>query len=494
MKNLVKPLSLAIGLALLLGATVLAYQATKSDETYEVTAYFEKAIGLFANSDVDILGVPVGKVRSVEPEGTKVKVVMDINAQYKVPADAIAQIVPISVIADRYVQLAPVYEPGEEALKDGAVIEVDHTYIPAELDDVFKQLKKLLDAIEPGKAGEPGALGALIVQLNETLKDREEQLKGTLISGAKLTGTLADAKGDIGGLLVNLEDLFTRLATRSGEFGQLNANFADVMTALAESRDDITGTLANLGTMTEEVGDLLKAHGDRLGQDLRLAVNILSTVLKNRTSVEESLQWLPVVGLGAANAYHGGEFKDVDVRDNSNAKLECEILKPLPASPVKDQLKEICRGETGEPPPNPRGAAPNKDKKPTLEIPITPVEALQFELNCDKGVRRVKRQLRRVDGIGLPDEVMNEVIDPLNKQLRKLKKKCREVGKQIEDEGLLDGLTGVGDVPEVGDGVGLGGLTGSAAGTAAAAGDSPSSWDRFGDWVGGLFGFIGVGG
>jgi phospholipid/cholesterol/gamma-HCH transport system substrate-binding protein len=488
-----KPLSLIIGLALIAGASVLTYTATKSDGTYEVTAYFEKTIGLFANSDVDILGVPVGKVRSVTPEGTKVRVVMSIDSQYKVPADAIAQIVPISVIADRYVQLAPVYESGP-TLADGAEIPVENTYIPAELDDVFKQLKKLLDAIEPGKPGEPGALGDLIVQLNETLKDREDQLKGTLISGAKLTGTLADAKGDIGGLLVNLEDLFTQLASRSGAFGQLNANFATIMTALAESRDDVTGTLANLGTMTEQVADLLKAHGDRLGKDLRLAVHITSAILQNRASVEESLSWLPVVGLGAANAYHGGKYKDVDVRDNSNAKLECEILKPLPPSPAKDALKEQCKGVTGEP-----GNPPGKDRstsKPdkVLPVPTSPVEALQFNLNCDKGVRRVKKQLRRVEGVGLPDEVMNEVVDPLSKQLKKLKRKCREIGQQIEDEGLLDGLTGVGDVPNVGDGVGLGGLTGSAAGSAVAVDDSPSAWDRFGDWAGGFFGFLGVGG
>ena len=54
-----------------------------------------------------------------------------------------------------------------------------------------KQLKKLLDAIEPGKEGEPGALGDLIVQLNRTLRNRERDLQGTLITGAELTGTLS---------------------------------------------------------------------------------------------------------------------------------------------------------------------------------------------------------------------------------------------------------------------------------------------------------------
>ena len=97
--------------------------------------------------------------------------------EYKVPADAFAQIVPISVISDRYVQLHPPYTGGP-VLEDGAVLEIDRTQIPAELDDVFKQLKKLLDAIEPGEEGEPGALGDLIVALNEALDDRERGPEG----------------------------------------------------------------------------------------------------------------------------------------------------------------------------------------------------------------------------------------------------------------------------------------------------------------------------
>src|SRR5688500_17323176 len=200
MSRYIKPLAVAVVVLLVLGGAALAF-VRSGDETYTVTAYFTKAIGLFENSDVNILGVPVGKVTNVQPDGTRVKVVMEIPTEHKVPTDAFAQIVPISVISDRYVQLHPVYESGDDYLRDGAVLDVDQTQIPAELDDVFRQLKKLLEAIEPGKKGEPGVLGELIVQLNETLKGREQDLKGTLINASALTGTLADANDDLSELL-----------------------------------------------------------------------------------------------------------------------------------------------------------------------------------------------------------------------------------------------------------------------------------------------------
>jgi len=483
MTGLIKPLAYAVAGLLALGGGYLGYNAMSGDKgTYQITAYFTKAIGLFPNSDVDILGVPVGKVESVEPIGSKVKVVMTVDKEHKVPADAIAQIVPISVISDRYVQLAPVYEGGT-ALEDGAEIPVENTFIPAELDDVFKQLKKLLDAIEPGEEGEPGALGSLIVQLDKTLRDREQDLKGTLITGSQLTSTLAAAQDDISGLLTNLNGLFNQLATRANSFGELNHNFALVMAALAESRDDLEGTLVNLADLTNEVGSLVERHGDRLGRDLGLAARVVKTILKSRASVEESLAWLPVVGEGAAKAYNP-ETRDINVRDNANAKLECEILGPLPDSPIKDALRELCREETGEP--------DGRSRRPTRAT-ASPLEVLR-KLDCDDGVRRVRRQLRRVESVGLPAAVLDELLDPLRKQLRKLKKKCRELGEEINDEGLLDQLEdGIGDLPDLDEPVqGVDDLTGNAAGTPVPDANTPSTWSSFGAWMNGFLSYLGV--
>ena len=484
MTRFIKPLAFAIAGLLALGGGYLGLNAMNEDDggQYQVTAYFTKAIGLFENSDVDILGVPVGKVESVEPIGSKVKVVMSIDEEYKVPADAIAQIVPISVISDRYVQLAPVYQGGE-ALADGAEIPVENTYIPAELDDVFKQLKKLLDAIEPGEPGEPGVLGDLIVQLNETLRDREQDLKGTLVTGAKLTSTLADAQDDISGLLVNLDDLFGRLATRANSLGRLNRNFALVMTALAESRDDLEGTLVNLGDLTGEVASLVKRNGDRLGNDLGLAAKITSSILENRASVEESLAWLPVLGQGLDQAYNP-EFNSIDVRDNANAKLQCEILKPLPPGPIKDELRKLCEEETGEP----RGSAgpPARSDEPVT----TP---LLRKLDCDEGTRKVRKHVRRLESVGLPQELSDELIDPLKKKLRKLKKQCDELGEAIGDQELLDRLKEqVGSTPEIDTPVDTDGLTGNAASSPIPSGDVQSTWGGFTSWLGGFVSYLGA--
>ena len=482
----IRPLAFVIaGMLALSGIGLAAANSNKENDKYQLTAYFEKAIGLFENSDVDILGVPVGKVTEVVPEGTRVRVEMEIDSQYKIEksGETFAQIVPISVISDRYVQLGPVFQGEGDYLRDEDVLDTSITQIPAELDDVFKQLKKLLDAIEPGEKGDPGALGELIVQLNETLDDRERDLQGTLLHGAELTGTLADAEEDISGLLINLDSLFNKLASRSNEMGELNKNFAIVMTALAQSRSDLEGTLSNLGKMMKEVGDLATDHGDRLGEDLTRATKITSAVVRHRGSFEESLTWLKVIGEGVKNAYHGGKFKDVDVRDNANAKLECELFDAFPG-PLKDELKKHCEEETGEPD---QAAAPFG--REAEEVPL---------LDCDKGVRKVKRQLQRLEKTDLPAAALDEVLDPLRKKLRQLKKECKKLGKAIDGPGgLLDDLPQLPDVLQgLDDPLDRAMLRGTAASNdgAVPAPAEPSEWSRFTSWLGGFFSFLGVGG
>lgn len=484
MAKLVKPLAVVIALLLAGGVYAAAGGLDKDDETYTVTAYFTKAIGLFENSDVTVLGVAVGKVTDVEPVGTKVRVDMEISKDHLVPVNARAQVVPISVISDRYVQLEPPYTGGR-TLPDGAVLDVDRTQIPAELDDVFLQLKKLLEAIEPGKEGEPGALGELVVQLDRTLAGHEQDLRGTLIHGARLTDTLADAEEDISGLLVNLDRMFATLATRAGSFGELNRNFAAVMAALAESRDDLHGTLANLGTMTQEVGDLIRDNRSLLDRDLARAATLTRTVLKNRASVKESLAWLPVVGEGLMRAYNPDPVDATDIRDNATQRVECEILDTVPDGPIKDALEEICRQETGEPP----------DRGPVFVEPRTLPE---MKLDCDEGVRKVKRQIRRLGRMGIDEAAKDDILKPLTKKLKKLAKKCRELGEAIDEELLerLKELTGDVDLDDLDDledldPDSLDELTGNAAGAAAVPEEDDSREEAAG-WIDGLLDFVGL--
>jgi phospholipid/cholesterol/gamma-HCH transport system substrate-binding protein len=115
------------GLGIVAGVVVVALivvgiiVATRgSSNTKHVTAYFNRVIGLYTGNDVRILGVKIGHIDSITPDGSRVKVVMSYDGNDKVPANANAVIVTPSIVSDRYVQLTPAYTSGG-TLPDNAV-------------------------------------------------------------------------------------------------------------------------------------------------------------------------------------------------------------------------------------------------------------------------------------------------------------------------------------------------------------------------------------
>ena len=61
----------ALVLLVALGWTVL-----RPAGTYRVTAFFTQAVGLYAGSDVRVLGIPIGTITDVVPMGDRVSVQM----------------------------------------------------------------------------------------------------------------------------------------------------------------------------------------------------------------------------------------------------------------------------------------------------------------------------------------------------------------------------------------------------------------------------------
>src|SRR4051812_35942787 len=122
-----------------------------------VTAHFPRTVALYAGSSVRVLGVKVGTVTKVRPDGPDVAVTLDLPKDTPIPAAATAVIIPPSLVSDRYVEMTPVFESGDTPIADGAVIDQDHTMTPVELDEILGSLDSLLVALGPEGANKTGS-------------------------------------------------------------------------------------------------------------------------------------------------------------------------------------------------------------------------------------------------------------------------------------------------------------------------------------------------
>jgi phospholipid/cholesterol/gamma-HCH transport system substrate-binding protein len=314
-------LAFAIAFVFAVNVVALAVKPSAGQGSIKVTALFTKTIGLFPSSRVMVLGVAVGRVVSVTPAGNDVKVVMRIDKTRKIPADARATIVPISLISDRYVQLFPPYSSGP-TLKAGDVIGTDRTFIPAELDDLLTQLKKLLDALEQGTQGGSPALGVLVSNLSQSLRGVGADLSATLTGGGKVSATVLTRSADLDGILVHLSSLISALAQRRNDLVDLNTHLAEALGAIADERASFGGTLSNIALLTDELSSLVHDHKAALETDLQTLAKTTEAIIRHQDSLVRTLEWTPVLDDGVEGHHNGGavDFSGpgpvhIDVRD-----------------------------------------------------------------------------------------------------------------------------------------------------------------------------------
>ena len=139
---------LAIAVVALLAAVGSAGCSSSGGGSYEIVAHFSRAVAVYEQSDVRVMGVAVGQVSDIEIAGDEIVVTLAIDEEVPLPADATVGIAPTSLIGERDVVLPP-WKPGDERLEPGAVIGVDRTIIPVEPDEALQAVTDLVAALDP---------------------------------------------------------------------------------------------------------------------------------------------------------------------------------------------------------------------------------------------------------------------------------------------------------------------------------------------------------
>jgi len=131
-------LELAVGFFLLIGIFSLAYLSVKLGKietfgggTYTVYAEFNNSGGIKPGTTVEIAGVNVGKVKSVNlDKDYRALVSLSIAKNVKIQEDAIASIKTKGLIGEKYLQITP--GGSDELIPDGGKITETESSIDIE--------------------------------------------------------------------------------------------------------------------------------------------------------------------------------------------------------------------------------------------------------------------------------------------------------------------------------------------------------------------------
>jgi phospholipid/cholesterol/gamma-HCH transport system substrate-binding protein len=288
-----------VAAALVIGG-VLIYQSTHQGK--QITAYFTQAIGVYPGSAVRVLGVPVGTVNAVQPEGTQVKVTMTVNSGLAVPAGAKAVIVSASVVSDRYVQLTPAYTGGPQLAAD-AVIPVSRTAVPVEVDQIYAGLAKLSAALGPEGVNKHGALSNLIKSGAANLAGNGAYLHDMITEFSGLSKTLGDNSGNLFATLTYLQRFTSMLKANDGQVRLAEQQLADVSSFLASDRQDLGAALSDLATALGQVQGFIADNRGLITSNVTKLASITKILVDERASLAETLDDAPLAVDNVVNAY-----------------------------------------------------------------------------------------------------------------------------------------------------------------------------------------------
>ncbi len=343
MLNRVNTRAIAVAAAVVL-LTATFFFVRGGEETRTVSAHFPRAVSVYVGTDVRVLGVNIGKVTAVVPEGNSVLVEMEYDDQYQLPEGAKAVVVTPTLVADRFVQITPAYDGSGPVMADGADIPLPETAVPVELDRIYASLRDLSEALGPNGVNKDGTLDHL-------LKASAKALDGEGALGNEMLRNLSEATQTFGDGRENLFATVSELAEFTQVLGENDRlvrafirDLAGMSEALVTERAELEAALASVARAVGTVKNFVEDNRKNLVDDLEKLTRVLKTINSERESLNDALHAGPLalgnlavafnVETGSIGSRIGfqGTFGDPD-------GLLCAIVQQ---SDMPDQSKDLA--------------------------------------------------------------------------------------------------------------------------------------------------------
>jgi phospholipid/cholesterol/gamma-HCH transport system substrate-binding protein len=319
-------LAAAAGTAVAMTASLTAC-APFGGGTMTVYAYMSDTAGVFVGNDVGVLGVPIGHITAIDPEGTRVKVTMEVDKDQPIPASAGAVVVPRSVATDRYIELTPVFHDGDAKMADGATIQEGKTRTPVEFDEVLQSISDFSVGIG-GSAESREAIKEFVNTGAGVLGGKGPLLNTTITSLSDAVNGVYGSRGDITATLVSLDKLTKTIAQNQGTVREFIRQVTAATNLLAAERTNFRDSLRSISTAVGTMSDFVHTNNDQILHSVQNTTQLMKVLLVKRQQLVEILKVMP---LGLSNLRKALTNGQIRVRVN-----------PLVLLPLGSQLDTVC--------------------------------------------------------------------------------------------------------------------------------------------------------
>ncbi|MET7770573.1 MCE family protein [Nocardia sp. NPDC005366] len=300
------------------------------------------------NSPVVVSDVTVGSVTDIALRGQHALVTVSLDAEVRLPENAIAAVGQTSLLGATHIELAaPTTEPARGELRAGAVI-------PLARAGAFPTTEQTLSSVSLVLSG--GGLAQIrdiSSELNAALSGREDAVRELLNKLDILLRGLDEQKTDIIDAIAGIDALGARLVAHHDEIGAAIARLEPALAVLHDRRADLTRALTSLGQLGRTASTIVTTTSGDLAAELRDLQPILAGLADAGSSLTDSLRYLltyPFPIDTYANAVRGDYANGDIILDLTLGTLDNALLLGTPLQGMLGGLEGILgHTEPGSP-------------------------------------------------------------------------------------------------------------------------------------------------
>jgi virulence factor Mce-like protein len=264
---------------------------------YRIHASFAEATQLSTEADVRISGVPVGKVKTIEPDRRtgRSDVTIELEPRYApLPSDARAILRQKTLLGETYVELTP-GSASAPKLAEGGTLRESQVSPTVQLDEILRTFDKpTRQAFQTWMQEQAQGIGGYGRDINDALGNLAPFAEDT----AHVVDILNRQEGAVRSLISNTGVVFDALSARDGQLRSLIANANRVFQATASRDQQLKDTFLALPTFERESQQTLdrltafSRNANPLVTQLRPAARELSPTLRDLGALSPDLKRL----------------------------------------------------------------------------------------------------------------------------------------------------------------------------------------------------------
>ncbi|MGD9622162.1 MAG: MCE family protein [Mycolicibacterium sp.] len=266
--SLRKPLFvLSLFMVCAIAVTFLVYNTLRREVPGDTTPYaavFTDVYGLSEGDDVRMAGVRVGRVQSVELDGTVAKVSFIVQSDQNLYENTLASVLYENIIGQRHLALSLGETGSTEQLPPNSVIPVERTVPSFDVGNMLNGFEPMFTLLDPKEANN------LTQGLIQSFGGGRSSLMEVVDQTTEFTRTLAGRDKVLGDAITSLSKVTNNLAEQSdnldhtlNQTSQVVAEFNAQRPELEASIGSLARTTRGLSAVTDEVYPEFNALVDR---------------------------------------------------------------------------------------------------------------------------------------------------------------------------------------------------------------------------------------